>query len=53
MFITYRNKQTGVVTRAYFERHTMTRTMRRYAGQEVLNSDLKPRPIRLARVAKV
>lgn len=48
MFITYRNRANGTVTRAYFERHTMSRTMRRYTGQEIIDYEFTPSPIRLA-----
>lgn len=50
MYITYRERRTGVVTRAYFERHTMGRTMRRYPNgrYEAIDADLSPRCVRLA-----
>lgn len=49
MFVTYREKCSGIVTRAYFERHTQSRTMRRYPARrfEPIDSDFTPKPIRL------
>lgn len=54
MFITYMERSSGIVTRAYFERHTQSRTMRRYpAGRyAIIDADLTPEPVRLVRMPR-
>lgn len=54
MYITYMEKTSGIVTRAYFERHTQTRTMRRYPAKRyaIIDADLTPRPVRLVSVQR-
>ncbi len=49
MHITYRNRATGAVTVAAFERHTMSRTMRRYPAMEFepIGADFNGAPVRL------
>lgn len=51
MYITYMERSSGVVTRAYFERHTQIRTMRRYPARRyaIIDADLTPEPVRLVR----
>lgn len=50
MNIRYRDRETGAVTMALFERHTMSRTMRRYPARQydIIGCDLSARPITLA-----
>ena len=48
MHIKYRDRETGAITVAVFERYTMSRTMRRYSRHEIVGADLSGSPIRLA-----
>jgi hypothetical protein len=50
MHIKYQDKKTGIMTLAHFDRHTMSRTMRRYPAKayDLVGGDFSPRPIRLA-----
>lgn len=49
MHITYRSKMDGSVTVAAFERHTMSRTMRRYPARayEIIGGEFAGCPVRL------
>ncbi len=49
MHITYRSKKDGTVTVAAFERHTMSRTMRRYPARdyEAVEGDFSGHTVRL------
>ena len=55
MNIRYRDRETGAVTMALFERHTMSRTMRRYPARqyEIIGCDLSARPIALAKAGGI
>lgn len=49
MHIRYQDRKTGMVTLAYCERHTLSRTMRRYKrGYDLLGGNFMARPVRLA-----
>lgn len=49
MHIRYRDKSTGAVTVAMFERHTMIQTMRRYPARryEIIGGDFMGKTIQL------
>lgn len=49
MQIKYQDRTTGLITIAAFDRHTMTRTMRRYPSRryEYVEGDFTPRTVQL------
>ena len=49
MQIKYQDRTTGLMTIAAFERHTMSRTMRRYPARrfEFVEGDFTPRTVQL------